>query len=65
MMNENLITSVFIVFMCVNVALFFIGILIAIISQKNKKFGVKLLIGSVISFVIGFGGCLAYITSLN
>lgn len=64
-MNENLITSVFIVFMCVNVALFFIGIFIAIISPKYRKFATKLLIGSVISFVIGFGSCLAYITGLN
>ncbi len=55
----------FIVFMCANVALFFIGVFVAIISQKNKQLGIKLLIGSVISFVIGFGGCLAYISVLN
>lgn len=36
---------------------FLVGLIIIIASQKNRKIGLKLLIGSVIAFIIGFGTC--------
>ncbi len=42
--------------------IFFIaGILIAIFSKVERKSGIKMIIYSVIAFIIGFGGCLTYL----
>lgn len=38
---------------------FVIGIILIAVSKDTRKFGIKLLIGSVITFIIGFGTCLA------
>lgn len=38
---------------------FVIGIILIAVSKDTRKFGVKLLIGSVIAFIIGFGTCMA------
>lgn len=35
-----------------------IGIIMAFASVKNRKLGIKLIIGSIICFIIGFGTCL-------
>ena len=44
---------------------FLVGLIMMIVSSKNKKIGLKLLIGSIIAFVIGFGTCLANLGSLH
>lgn len=38
---------------------FIIGIILVAVSKDTRKFGVKLIIGSVITFIIGFGTCMA------
>jgi hypothetical protein len=38
---------------------FVIGIILAAVSKDTKKLGVKLIIGSVITFIIGLGTCIA------
>ncbi|HKX85402.1 MAG TPA: hypothetical protein VJL37_01930 [Flavobacterium sp.] len=43
----------------ISIPLFVIGLIMIIASQKSRKIGIKLLIGSVIAFVIGFGTCFA------
>lgn len=39
--------------------IFLVGLIMAIVSQEKRKLGIKLLIGSIILFIIGFGTCLA------
>lgn len=39
--------------------LFLVGLIMIIASEKSRKIGIKLLIGSIITFVIGFGTCFA------
>lgn len=48
--------------MTLSVLTFVVGFFMAIFSKKNSKLASKLLIGSVITFVIGFGGCVAFIS---
>ena len=48
--------------MALSVIVFFAGFFMAIFDKKNSKLASKLLIGSVIVFVIGFGGCIAFIS---
>ncbi len=36
-----------------------IGIILAAFSKDTRKIGVKLIIGSLIAFIIGFGTCIA------
>ncbi|NNT71461.1 hypothetical protein HKT18_04440 [Flavobacterium sp. IMCC34852] len=38
---------------------FVIGIILVAVSKDTRKFGVKLIIGSVIALIIGFGTCIA------
>jgi hypothetical protein len=40
----------------------FIGVLMAIFGKENKKLGIKLIIGSIIAFIIGFATCAANFT---
>ena len=59
-MNE-IFTTLFISFMLITVLTFFISLAYVIfgIDQKERKKALKYLILSVISFIIGFGTCLA------
>jgi hypothetical protein len=38
---------------------FLVGLIIIIAFKKNRKIGIKLLIASLITFIIGFGTCFA------
>lgn len=42
---------------------FVIGIILTAVSKDTRKVGIKLIIGSVIAFIIGFGTCMANLTS--
>ncbi|HFG0566119.1 TPA: hypothetical protein ACGFUW_001893 [Flavobacterium psychrophilum] len=48
--------------MTLTVFTFVIAFFMAIFSKKKNKLASKLLIGSVIVFIIGFGGCIALIS---
>ena len=59
---EELLLSIYLIVMALSVIVFFAGFFMAIFDKKNSKLASKLLIGSVIVFVIGFGGCIAFIS---
>jgi hypothetical protein len=59
---EELLLSIYLIIMTLSVLTFVVGFFMAIFSKKNSKLASKLLIGSVITFVIGFGGCVAFIS---
>lgn len=43
----------------ISIPLFLIGLILIIASEKSRKTGIKLLIGSIVAFIIGFGTCFA------
>lgn len=57
----ELFLSLWFIYMIVCVICFFVGILNAIFNKKNIKTGAKLLIFSIIGFIIGLGGCALYL----
>ena len=57
----DFIVSAAIIIEMISVAVFFIGIVFLFIESK-KKLGLKLIIGSVMSFIIGFSVCTANFT---
>lgn len=58
---SDFIVSAAIIIEMISVAVFFIGIIFLFIESK-KKLGLKLIIGSVIAFIIGFSACTANFT---
>jgi hypothetical protein len=57
--------TILIILTVVSPLIFLIGLIMCIVSKEdtNRKLGVKLLLFSVISFVIGIGGCLMLMNS--
>jgi hypothetical protein len=62
---EDSLMTILIVLTVVSPLVFLVGLIMCIVSKEeaNRKLGVKLLICSVISFVIGIGGCLMVMNS--
>lgn len=58
-LKSDVLAQFGIVLALLSIPLFLIGLIVAIASQKNRKVGLKLLIGSIIAFIIGFGTCIA------
>lgn len=54
----DFIVSAAIIIELISVIVFFIGLIFLFIDNK-KKIGLKLINGSVIAFIIGFGTCFA------
>jgi hypothetical protein len=63
-MEDSLIT-ILIILTVVSPLVFLVGLIMCIVSKEeaNRKLGIKLLIFSLISFLIGIGGCLMIINS--
>jgi len=55
---NDFLVSAAIIIVLISVLVFFVGIVFLFID-KNKKTGLKLIIGSIIAFIIGFGTCFA------
>jgi hypothetical protein len=53
---KNILTSFGIILALISVLVFFIGIVLLFFESK-KKYGIKMLLFSVIGFVIGFSTC--------
>ena len=49
------------IYMIVCIIVFVSGILVAIFNKEERKKGIKMLVFSMIAFLIGFGGCFAYL----
>ncbi len=62
-LNSDFLIQLSIYLMLISPIISLIGLVMAIASKKNKKTGIKLLIGSSIVFIIGFGTCVAAITN--
>ena len=60
-MNESLFT-LWCICMFFNVMIFIAGALIAIFIKVDRKKGIKMMIYSLIAFLIGFGGCVVYLS---
>lgn len=58
---SDLLSSVILFLLFVSPIVFVIGIILVAVSKDTRKFGIKLIIGSVIAFIIGFGTCMANI----
>ncbi len=59
-MTESTIAS-WCVYMIFCIIVFVSGILVAIFNKEERKKGIKMMVLSVIAFLIGFGGCFAYL----
>ncbi|KUM19637.1 hypothetical protein AS885_08650 [Flavobacterium psychrophilum] len=59
---EIFFLTLYLIIMTLTVFTFVIAFFMAIFSKKKNKLASKLLIGSVIVFIIGFGGCIALIS---
>ncbi len=59
LLNSDLLGSMGAIIALVSPFVFLTGLLMIIFSEKNRKLGIKLLIGSVIAFIVGFGTCFA------
>ena len=47
--------------MIICIIVFITGIIVAIFNKEERKKGIKMMVFSVIAFLIGFGGCVAYL----
>jgi disulfide bond formation protein DsbB len=63
-LKSEFLAEIAIVMVIASPFVFLTGLILLIASPKNKKVAIKLLIGSIIGFIIGFGTCLANL-SLN
>ena len=45
------------------IIVFVAGAIVAIFNKSERKKGIKMLVYSVIAFLIGFGGCIAYLST--
>ncbi|MFN3753828.1 hypothetical protein [Flavobacterium sp.] len=60
---SNFWGQVLVLILILSPIVFVIGIILAAFSKGTRKVGVKLIIGSVIAFIIGFGTCMASMSS--
>lgn len=58
-LNSDILGSLGAIIALVSPIVFLVGLLMTIFSAKNRKMGIRLLIGSVIAFIVGFGTCFA------
>lgn len=54
--------SLWFVYIILCIIFFISGILIAIFNKKERKSGIKMMVFSMIAFLIGFGGCFVYLS---
>ena len=54
--------SLWFVYIILCIIFFISGILIAIFNKKERKSGIKMMVFSIIAFLIGFGGCFVYLS---
>ena len=59
-MTESSIT-LWCIYMIICIIVFISGIIVAIFNKEERKKGIKMMVFSVIAFLIGFGGCVAYL----
>lgn len=58
-MDSDILASIGAIIACIAPIVFLVGLITAIVSKPNRKLAVKLIIFSIIGFIIGFGTCLA------
>jgi uncharacterized membrane protein len=53
--------SLWFVYMILCIIFFIAGIFVTIFNKAERKSGIKMMVFSIIGFIIGFGGCLTYL----
>ncbi len=64
-MDSDILASIGAIIACIAPIVFLTGVIMAIVSKTNRKTAVKMIIFSIIGFIIGFGTCLANLSLGN